>query len=167
MYKRPLRSLGVFVPPILHLSSSHGPSSFFPRAKIRQNTERQHQNWVWMSNKKSSLWSLDNGNGDLFYGPKVPSKSESEVVNLLQLIRRQYGVVPRKIDDRRDGRWGHQKRGKCTWRSTRGNTWPQKSIRKNEAKTRITVFENHPKSRISIFEFWHFPTLFVQLKLTF
>ena len=29
-----------------------------------------------------------------------------------------------------------------------------------------TVFENHPKCRIWIFEFWHFPTIFDLLKLT-
>ena len=28
-----------------------------------------------------------------------------------------------------------------------------------------TLFENHPKCRISIFEFWHFPAIFVLLKL--
>ena len=29
-----------------------------------------------------------------------------------------------------------------------------------------TVFENHPKWRISVFQFWHFPSIFVLLKLT-
>ena len=29
-----------------------------------------------------------------------------------------------------------------------------------------TVFENHPKCRIWIFEFWHFPPIFDLLKLT-
>ena len=29
-----------------------------------------------------------------------------------------------------------------------------------------TVFENHPKCRIWIFQFWHFPPIFVLLKLT-
>ena len=138
MYKRPLRrSLGVFVPPILHLSSSHGPSSFFPRAKIRQNTERQHQNWVWMSNKKSSsLWSLDNGNGDLFYGPKVPSKSESEVVNLLQLIRRQYGLVPRKIDEAIKNA-EKCTRGRLSWGN--GLTTKINWEKNEEGKTRIVL----------------------------
>ena len=27
------------------------------------------------------------------------------------------------------------------------------------------MFENHPKCRIWIFEFWHFPSIFVQLKV--
>ena len=29
-----------------------------------------------------------------------------------------------------------------------------------------TVFENHPKCRIWIYQFWHFPPIFVTLKLT-
>ena len=29
-----------------------------------------------------------------------------------------------------------------------------------------TVFDNHPKCRIWIFEFWHFPPIFVHIKLT-
>ena len=29
-----------------------------------------------------------------------------------------------------------------------------------------TMFENHPKCRIWIFQFWHFPPIFVLLKLT-
>ena len=30
----------------------------------------------------------------------------------------------------------------------------------------LIFFENHPKCRILTFEFWHFPSIFVQLKLT-
>ena len=29
-----------------------------------------------------------------------------------------------------------------------------------------TVFENHPKCRILVFQFWHFPPIRAQLKLT-
>ena len=32
--------------------------------------------------------------------------------------------------------------------------------------TMLTVFENHPKCLIWIFQFWHFPPIFVLLKLT-
>ena len=33
-------------------------------------------------------------------------------------------------------------------------------------RTRYTVFENHPKCRLWMFQFWHFPPIFVLLKLT-
>ena len=35
-----------------------------------------------------------------------------------------------------------------------------------QRKIKGTVFENHPKCRIWIFEFWHFPPISVLLKLT-
>ena len=39
-------------------------------------------------------------------------------------------------------------------------------LTKTSGSTRHTVFENHPKCRIWIFEFWHFPPIFDLLKLT-
>ena len=56
-------------------------------------------------------------------------------------------------------------RGSIPWSSSSFNlidNWKEKQ----DWKTIPTMFKNHPKCRIWVFQFWHFPPIFVLLKLT-